>query len=447
MRRFDSFFNSLLFLLLTIAGCQRPSPSPATVDSSNANATAIGSAGNRPVRVRTVSVQAEDLKQSTTQPATVVALHRTEVRSRVPGYLSDVKVDIGDMVKEGQTLAIVDVPEVVEQQAVLKAQIARHRAEEAKAKAGVDLVAAEVRAAEAGLKEAEAALQSVDAALAAAEAEFNRTADLVERRSLEPRLLDEARRKRDSQTARKAALQSAVASAQAGIGVAEAKQQAAVAELQAAEAATSVVEQRLNELDVQLQFATLQAPFSGIVTARQAEPGALVQVAEEDAPLFVISRVDRVRIRVSVPERDAAFVNRGDAMSVRFPSFPETEPLQVTVTRTSGSLAPDTRMMLIEAEADNADGRLLPGMFGEAVIGLNVKKDVAVLPARAVRFTDAGDAYVYTVSDGIVQVVQIATGADDGRTIEVLSGLNAGQTVIDAHLQRFTNGQQVEVLN
>jgi RND family efflux transporter MFP subunit len=213
------------------------------------------------------------------------------------------------------------------------------------------------------------------------------------------------------------------------------------------QADTVIAERRLQELEVQLQFATVTAPFTGVIAVRHAEPGDLVQPDANAAALFKLIQVDKVRIHVSVPERDAAAINRGDAVRIQFPSFTNAEVLEVEVTRTTGQLDPATRMMRVEAEVDNKDGRLLPGMFGQATIELGVRSDVAVLPARAVRFSDTGDAFVYAVNDSKVQVLPIVTGADDGRTIEIVSGLNDQQTFVDAHRQRFEAGQTVEVLN
>ena len=430
---------SLICLCLTAAfsGCSR---SPSTAPAASETKTI------KPVQVRTVSVTQQDVKKTSTQPATVHAFHKAEIRPRVSGYLTAVNVDIGDVVSEGDTLAVVDLPEMAAQREVLQARIESRKAEEEQAKAGVALAAAAVKSAEAELDEAGSQLKSADAFLAAAEAEFNRTKDLVDRQSVEPRLLDEARKKRDAEAARKAALGSAVASAAASVAVAEAKHDSAAADVKTAAADTKTAEKQLDELDVQMKFAQVTAPFTGIVTARRAEPGNLVGQSADESPLFEVSKVDVVRVRISVPERDAAYINRGDAVTLTFPSFESQDPLEVQVTRTSGSLDPGTRMMLIEADVKNEDGRLIPGMFGQAQIALHTADGVAVLPARAVRFTETGEAYVYTVSDDKVSVVSVDVGNDNGKEIEVVSGLEAGQTVIDAHLQRFTDGQQVEVL-
>lgn len=426
-------FTGSIFLLAP--GCSRP----ASVSTTESKTVA-------PVRVMTVSVTSQPVNRSTTQPATVHAFFKTEIRPRVAGYLSEVNADIGDVVKKDQVLAVVDVPEMIEQQKVLLASIERKQAEEAAATAGIQLAKAGVASAEAQLEQAKSELQSVDASLAAADAEFQRTQDLVDRRSVEPRLLDEARKKRDSEVARKAAVTSAIGSAKAAVTVAKAGQAAAEAELKAAIAETKIATQQLSEMNVMMRYAKISAPFAGIITARHAEPGSLVDDQNHAMALFEISQVDVVRVRVSVPEREAAFVNPGDSISVTFPSFTNELAMDAQVTRTSGSLNPSTRMMLIEAEIKNQDGKLIPGMFGQAAIDLDSKTDVAVLPARAVRFTETGDPFVYALTGDTVSVVNVTTGSDDGNTIEIVSGVAAGQTVVDAHLQRFSDGQQVDVL-
>lgn len=423
--------------VICLSGCSRTTLS----EDTGVTAPTV----TKPVAVRTVAVTQEEVRKTTNQPATIHAFHETAIHPRVSGYLSMVNADIGDVVKVGSTLAVVAVPEMVEQREIFVAEIDRKKAEEDRARAGIELTQAGVTAAKARLEQARSELKSVDASLAAAEAEFRRTSDLVERRSLEPRILDEVRKKRDSEVARKAALTSAVGSADAEVKVAESGEAAAVADLKAAAAETNVAEQRLKELDVRLKFATITAPYDGVVTKRTAEPGALVSESETNPPLFVISQVDKVRVRISVPERDAAFVNPGDSVSLSFPLFSE-EGLTASISRTSGHLDSETRMMLVEALIENKDGKLIPGMFGQAQISL-ASSPSSVLPARAVRFTETGDAYVYAVTDGEVSVISITTGTDDGSTIEIVSGVKPGQKVIDAHLQRFTDGQLVNLLN
>lgn len=199
-----------------------------------------------------------------------------------------------------------------------------------------------------------------------------------------------------------------------------------------------------------LDYATLKAPFAGIVTQRTVDPGNLVRESSEvgsGMPLFVISQIDQVRVHIPVPEVDAPFVSRGDRVELSLPSFAGENPIEAKVTRLSGDLDPSTRTMLVEAVLPNPDMKLLPGMFGEATIELSTKSSANMLPARAVRFKESGEAYVYVVDEANkVAVVPVTVGLDDGRSIEVTSGVTAGDSVIDAHLQRFSDGDQVTLL-
>ncbi len=403
----------------------------------------------QPIAVRTVAVVDQQQEHATTQPATVHAYYRAEIEAKVSGYVKELNVDIGDVVQAGDTLAVIDVPEMQQQREIIKARTTFYQAQEAQAQAGVQLAAANVESAEAKLAQSEAEATSVDAALAAAEAEFSRTSDLVDRQSLQPRVLDEVRKKRDSALAMKNAVESAVVSARADVTVAKAKQTSAQASLEAARAETEIARQQLAELDVLVDYATLKAPFAGMVTARTIDPGDLVRVGDTaNRALLVISQVDKLRVHIPVPEVEAPHVDRGDVVTLTFPSFPADQEIKATVTRVAGSLDPSTRTMLVEAEIPNPDAKLLPGMFGQAHIELATQVAANMLPARAVRYDESGAAYVYLVQeDDVVEVVAVTTGIDDGRSIEILSGLGPGQKVIDAHLKRFTSGQQVRTLN
>lgn len=399
------------------------------------------------VPVKTVSVTQEKVALTSTQPATVLPYYRAEIRAKVSGYVKQVKADIGDYVKEGTVLATIDVPEMQKQRLILQARITQFESKEKQSEAGIDLSAANVRSAEAKLVQAKSEYNRSKALVVAAEAEFKRTSDLVQRRSLERRILDEVRKKRDSELANAEAMSSAINSAGAEVVVAKAKQKSAYADLQAAKAETSIARRQLEELDVLLGYATLKAPFSGIVTARSVDPGDLVREGNEvgkGEPLFVLNQVEKVRIQIPVPETDAALINRGDQITLSFPSFPAEKQLKVVVTRFSGTLDPSTRTMLVESEVLNKNRKLIPGMFGQATITLSSQVAANMLPARAIRFESSGQAYVYVVSeDDIVSVVQVTTGIDNGQSIEVLTGIQPGQKVVDAHLKRFTTGQKV----
>ncbi len=430
---------ALLFLTTVISGCAEQQPSAERQEQQES------------IPVKTVSAVETNVQRTTTQPATVHPFYRAEVRAKVSGYVGEVKADIGDIVDAGATLAVIDVPEMHKQHEIIEARITQYESEEVRAEARVELAQANVRSAEARLDQAKSEMNRADASLAAMEAEFNRTADLVQRQSLESRMLDEVRKKRDSERANKEATASAIKSADADVAVAQARLTSAQADLKAVQAETAIARRQLEEVDVLMDYATLKAPFAGLVTQRHVDPGDLVRETSEvgnGQPLFVVSQVETVRVHIPVPEVDAALVSRGDAITLRFPSFPAEEPMTAQVTRLAGDLDPSTRTMLVEAEIQNPDRKLIPGMFGEASISLSTKVAATMLPARAVRFSESGEAYVYIVDDdSTVSVAPVKTGMDDGHSIQILAGLQPGQQVIDAHLKRFIDGEKVAPLS
>ena len=102
---------------------------------------------------------------------------------------------------------------------------------------------------------------------------------------------------------------------------------------------------------------------------------------------------------------------------------------------------------LVEAVIDNADGKFLPGMFGEAEIDMETQVATTMLPARCIRFNESGQAFVYLVqSDNQIKVTAVRTGLDTGTEIEVIDGIQPNQIVVGPHLNRFTDGQKVEPL-
>lgn len=400
--------------------------------------------------VRTVALVQTELSRTTVQPATVHAYFESTIRPKVSGYVSELRVDIGDVVKQGDTLLVVDIPEVRKQREVIEARIARRRAAERRSSAGIELANAEVQSAKASLAEAESQLDQIDASLAAAESEFRRTEDLVQRGSLQQRVLDEVRKKRDSESAARRSAQSAIESSKAQVTVAEAKRSAAKADMAAAQAETQIARRELEEIDVMIGYATIKAPIDGVVTERHVEPGNLVgpSVSPSNRPLLVVSQIDRVRIRIPVPELDASHVNPGDEVSISFPSFPDQALLSGQVSRRSSNLLRDSRTMPVEVDLDNTDGRLLPGMFGQATIAIESKTMAKTLPSRAIHFDENGNAQVYVVDEkNTVKIAAIRTGADNGNMIEIVDGLSLGAKVIDANLNRFVEGQSVNVLN
>ncbi|HBE71444.1 MAG TPA: efflux RND transporter periplasmic adaptor subunit [Planctomycetaceae bacterium] len=398
--------------------------------------------------VKLVTAKEAEIQRTTTQPATVHGYFQSQVRAKVNGYCTQLTVDIGDVVAAGDELAQLAVPELEKQRDVLRARVRLQEARYAASQAGVQLAKAGLASAIARLEQSTSELQRGDAELAAAEAEYARTSDLVSRGSIQQRVLDEVTKKRDSSKAALQALQSAVSSMEAEVQIAQAEVSSANALLDTARAETSVSRGELEEIEVMLDYTTIRAPISGVVTQRDLELGELVETdGFGTPPLLTISQIDVLRVRVAIPEVDAPFIQVGDKLELSLPSFSSESPIQATVSRTANALDVSSRTMLIEADVQNPSGKLLPGMFGSATITLTQGELATMLPARAVRFREDGSAYVYVV-DGknSVQITEVQTGFDNGKQIQIVSGIESGTAVIGTHLKRFTDGQQVTPL-
>jgi RND family efflux transporter MFP subunit len=205
----------------------------------------------------------------------------------------------------------------------------------------------------------------------------------------------------------------------------------------------------LREVDEQLRYATIEAPFDGIVTSRAIDPGDMVYQASSpkgsDEALLKVARTDVIRVRTFLPEYDTVWANVGDPATVVFDALPG-QTFSSQVARLSGSLDPSTRTMQVEIDLPNPDGRILPGLYGRTEITLASRGDALALPASAVRFTDDGSAYVYVISpDDMAHRRSVTVGFDDGNWIEISSGLSQDDRVADGLVGSLEEGESVQV--
>jgi HlyD family secretion protein len=367
----------------------------------------VARAADKPA-VKTVSPQKTTIRRTSSQPATVRAWHEAELFAKVAGYASKVTADIGDVVKVGQILMQIDIPEITKtyerQQAELS--LLEHKREQFQASVGV-----------------------ARAELEALKSEYNRVQVLIKTKAVSQRIGDETKSRYES-----------------------AKARLVVSEAEVKSAASSVIVGRktLEGTEIMMQYASLKAPFAGIVTQRSVDPGDLVRnkvsSGDSQGPLFTVSRVDVLRVTVPIPERDAVWVEKGDAARMDFPALP-AETLTNLVARRSGRLDPQTRTMTVEVDIPNANGRLIPGMYCKVEIIMQ-EKLALVVPSEAVRFDLTGDvSHVYVVKDdNSILRVPVKTGIDDGHKIEILSGLSGGERIVAGMLGRLKDGQVVSVL-
>jgi RND family efflux transporter MFP subunit len=407
--------------------------------------------GTRPrVSVPVITPSRTNLPRTTTQPATVHAYYNASIFAMTSGYLVELNADIGQPVKAGEVLAVIDVPELAKQHQVKQADIQRLEAEERRATANLAVAKAGAEAYAAKVEKARAELKAADAVTTAARAEWERTTDLVREKAVAGRLLDEAIKKLDAARAQKAALESAVQATISELALARAQADAAAADILVAQATTEVASRELEELQESLNFAQLKAPFDGVVTERHVDPGDLVRNTQtggkqNEQPLFVVTRMDSVRVRVPVPERDAPLVDVGDEAQITLQAL-GSQIFTGPVARIAGILDEHTRSMLVEIDLPNSDGKLLCGMFGQATIALEPVREKIVLPVAAVRYDHSGKSYVYVVNaTDQIDVVDVQIGWDTGQLVEIVSGLTGDERIVGPMLGRLKAGQKVRV--
>lgn len=201
----------------------------------------------------------------------------------------------------------------------------------------------------------------------------------------------------------------------------------------------------LDQYATTLDYTKVRAPFSGVITARFVDVGALIQAATSSAtqtlPLFTLMDMSTIRVYSSVPQEDAPLVKPGIPASVRVAQFPEKN-FTGTVTRTTGVLDPATRSMLVEMHLPNKDRDLQPGMFAEAVFRLKSHPDALAIPPAALIMENSG-ASVFVVTQGKAKKVPVKTGLDDGAWIEVTEGLTGQEDIVVVGKARLQDGALV----
>ncbi len=198
--------------------------------------------------------------------------------------------------------------------------------------------------------------------------------------------------------------------------------------------------QRLEELT---SFEKIYAPFSGVVTARNVDIGQLINVGAGNE-LFHMQAVDTLRVYSSVPEVYSGSVKVGEEVGLTLPEHPG-EVFEGKVVRTARAVDPATRTLLVEVDVANPKEALLAGTLAQAHFKVAPVGNVFVLPVSALIFRSAG-LQVGTVRNGIAHLVTVTMGQDDGRTVQINTGLNKDDLVIQDPPDSLVDGEKVRVL-
>jgi len=326
--------------------------------------------------VDVVKVASKKLSITTRLPGELQADEAVAVFPRVTAYVDSISVDRGTRVRSGQVMARLVAPELAAQRA------------EAQSK----LQAAEAQRAEA------------DAKLASDQSTFDR----LKSASATPGVvagndLEVAQRTVDADRAKVEAMRGSAEAAKSGL-------------------------KSISEIEGYLE---VRAPFDGVVTERNVHPGSLVGPATGAAasplPMVRVEKIGKLRLVVPVPEKYSAGMTAGTKVDFSVPAFPN-QTFTGTVARIAHSVDVKTRTMPVELDVQNPDGRLSSGMFPEVLWPVRRSEATLFVPASAVaRTTEA--TFVIRIRDGNTEWVNVQTGEQDGKSIEVFGGLREGDEV------------------
>lgn len=348
-----------------------------------------------PIRVTVDSAAVVEWPNFYVATGTVRARTSAQISGRVMAYVRQVHVNIGDRVQAGQTLIVLDAQEV--QARARQSDAARNEAR-------------------AGAAEAEQAIESAKANLELAESTFRRMKELFDKKSLSDQEFEEA-----STRARVA---------RASLDMAQSRKKQLDARVAEAE------EDRL-AVQVQRGYATLTAPFAGIVTAKNVEPGNL---AVPGAPLLTIEQDGGFRLEASVEESRLPDVHAGQHVEVTLDSL--ERPLAGTVSEIVPVVDSSSRSFLVKIELP-ASARLRSGLFGRARFAIG-KRTVVAASASAV--VDRGQMkWVFVADNGLARARIVTLGEKFGDQVEVLSGINGAEALIAPAPSGLTDGARVEV--
>jgi multidrug efflux pump subunit AcrA (membrane-fusion protein) len=349
-------------------------------------------------------------------PGTMSPLNEAYIFARAAGYLKRRYVDIGDRVREGQIMAEIEEPDLDQQVLQARASLAQTQG---------------------ALAQTEASLEQSQAQLRLQDATVKRIKTLVGRGVLSQQQGDQA--------------QADFENAAAVVKVSEANVRAAQANVRASEANVA----RLIELQ---GYEKIRAPFSGVVTARSVDAGALIgangsgqgtpNLGTTNAPagssseLFRVAQVNVLRILVNVPQGYAPEIHLGTAADVILQG--SQRRYTGKVTRTSQSLDQTTRTMLTEVQVQNRDGSLLPGMYTDIQFRTERPDPPLLIPGDCLVSRPKGPVVAVLMDGNKVHYEPVTLGRDYGTDLEITGGLKEGDRVVINPSDEVREGAEVK---
>lgn len=347
-----------------------------------------------------------DLERTETLAAEFHPFQIVEVHAKVAGYLKAIYVDVGDRVTEGQTLAILEVPELADEMSRAKAATSRSGAE-------VDRENEE-------LVRAQAAHQ-------AAHQIYLRLEGVAKAR---PNLI----------------AQQEIDEAMARDRVAEATISAAKAALAAAQQGVVVSQADVAKTETMNSYAKITAPFAGVITKRYADTGAMIPAGtattSNGLALVQLSQNNLLRLVLPVPEADVTKIHIGESVQIRVKALDRN--FEGKVTRFADTVNMATRTMDTQVDVPNPTLALIPGMFAEAVISIEKRPHALSIPIDALNIQNGATSAYVVGPDHKIAIHPIKVGLETPDRVEVVSGLSENDLVVIGNRSQLAVGQVVQ---
>jgi len=329
-----------------------------------------------------------------------------DVHAKVAGYIRKIYVDVGDHVKEGQTLAVLEVPEIAAQLTGAEAA---------------------VRGAEEQIHKAQGDLQRARSAHAAAHSAYVRLKQAADSRAglVAQQEVDDAQAKDLETEGQAASAEAELASAGQQLEVAQASQK---------------------QYSAMADYTRIVAPFAGVITNRYADTGALIAAGTSSStqaiPVVRLAQTSKLRLVLPIPESVVAQIYLGEPVKVRVQAL--DQEIEGRVSRFADSLDRQTRTMETEIDFDNRAGHLISGMYTETRLSLREKKNALTIPLEAVSRNGEETSVLAVNAENMVEERKVRLGVEDSTRIEVLSGLSEGERVIIGNRSEYHNGQKIQ---
>jgi RND family efflux transporter MFP subunit len=377
-----------------------------TLSSCNGSKGSSVEANAEPtVTVGVTSVTRKTLSRQLTLSSELIPFQEIDVYAKESGYIRKLNVDYGTHVKQGEVMAVLEIPE-------LEAQIDEDQAETKNASNQVT--------------RAQHELSRYEAMYKALHLEYTRLNGVFE---TQPGIV-----------------------AQQEVDDAQGKDLAAASQVDAGKAALDAAQSQLAAAKAKLlhdqtlfDYSRITAPFPGVVTERYANLGTLMQMgtgsSTQAMPLVRLSEDDLFRLVIPVPESYVRYIRVGDPVTVNVPSLNRTFPGKVA--RFSVDVRADTRTMHTEVDVPNPQRILLPGLYAEAELGLDQKANVPAVPVQALNH-EGDKTTVFVVGPGSqLEDRTVQVGLETSSDVEVVSGLREGEQVVVSDRSGLKSGQKV----